>query len=142
MEISDNVIPSSNSEMAKNLLFLGNYFYKEDYIDKSRQMVVNVQQEIHKNPHFYSNWGIVESYFIHPPYEVAILGNAYEKIRKELDTNYLPQVLFMGGKNEGKLELLENKLIDGRTTIYVCQDKMCKLPVTEVSKALKQLNSN
>ena len=142
MEISDNVIPSSNSEMAKNLLFLGNYFYKEDYISKSRQMVVNVQQEIHKNPHFYSNWGIVESYFIHPPYEVAILGNDYEKIRKELDTNYLPQVLFMGGKNEGKLELLENKLIDGQTTIYVCQDKMCKLPVTEVSKALKQLNSN
>lgn len=142
MEISDNVIPASNSEIAKNLLFLGNYLYREDYINKSRQMVVNVQEEIHENPHFYANWGIVESYFIHPPYEVAILGNDHEKTRKELDTNYLPQVLFMGGKNEGNLELLQNKLVEGQTTIYVCQEKMCKLPVTEVSKALKQLDSN
>ncbi|MCM4163628.1 MULTISPECIES: thioredoxin domain-containing protein [unclassified Arenibacter] len=142
MEISDNVIPASNSEMAKNLLFLGNYLCNEDYIDKSRQMVVNVQGEIYKTPHFYSNWGIVESYFIHPPYEVTILGNDHEKIGKEMDAHYLPQVLFMGGKEEGNLELLQNKLVEWQTTIYVCQDKMCKLPVTEVAKALKQLNSN
>ncbi|MCK5704895.1 MAG: thioredoxin domain-containing protein, partial [Cyclobacteriaceae bacterium] len=39
MEISDNVIPSSNSQMAKNLFVLGQYFYNDDYIQKSKTML-------------------------------------------------------------------------------------------------------
>ncbi|MCX2681516.1 thioredoxin domain-containing protein [Galbibacter sp. EGI 63066] len=137
MEIPDNVIPASNSEMAKNLLFLGNYLYNVDYYKKAKQMLNNVQDDVRQSPNFYSNWGMVEAHFIHPPYEVAVLGDDYENVRKELDRNYLPQVLLLGGKNEGNLELLENKLVEDQTTIYVCQDKICKLPVTEVSKALE-----
>jgi len=48
-------------------------------------------------------------------------------------------VLFMGGKNEGKLELMEGKLIKGETTMYVCKNKSCRLPVYEVEQVLEQL---
>jgi len=44
MEISDRVIVSSNSEMAKNLLFLGEYLANSDYVKKAKQMVTNVFQ--------------------------------------------------------------------------------------------------
>jgi uncharacterized protein YyaL (SSP411 family) len=37
MEVADNVIPSSNSEMAKNLFFLGLYFDNADYSQKSNK---------------------------------------------------------------------------------------------------------
>jgi hypothetical protein len=30
--------------------------------------------------------------------------------------------------------------VEGQTMIYVCQDKLCKRPVTEVAKALEQLD--
>jgi uncharacterized protein len=139
MEIADNVIPSSNSEMAKNLFTLGQYFYKEDYISKARQMLVNVKDDVTKNISFYSNWGSLEIDIVVPPYEVAIVGNKYDEIRKELDEHYLPGVLLSGGSKESSLPLLENKLAEGQTTIYVCQDKTCKLSVTEVSKAMEQL---
>jgi uncharacterized protein YyaL (SSP411 family) len=43
----------------------------------------------------------------------------------------------MGGAEEGDLPLLQNKLVPGQTTIYVCQNKVCKLPVTSVTEALK-----
>ncbi len=53
-----------------------------------------------------------------------------------MQRNYLPNAIFLGGATEGNLQLLENKLIEGETRIYVCQDKICKLPVTEVEQAL------
>ena len=59
MEISDNVIPSSNSEMAKNLLMLGIYFENKNYEDQSRQLVKNVIEDVKKNLGFYSNWAQV-----------------------------------------------------------------------------------
>jgi uncharacterized protein YyaL (SSP411 family) len=139
MEIEDNVIPSSNSEMAKNLLFLGHYFYDESFIQKARQMFINVQKDLYAQIYFYSNWGVVCIHLIQPLFEVAVVGTDWNAIRKTLDNIYLPNVILMGGKHEGTLKLLENKLVKGQTTIYVCRDKSCKLPVTDAAKALMQL---
>ncbi|MDN5200104.1 thioredoxin domain-containing protein [Fulvivirgaceae bacterium BMA10] len=139
MEVADNVIPSSNSAMAKNLYILGEYLYNEDYISKARQMLNNVKDKLNEGGPYYGNWDIVMSYFVNQPYEVAIVGDDFEAKRKAMDQHFLPNVLFMGGKNEGKLPLLENKLVEGRTTIYVCQNKSCRLPVTEVDRALTQI---
>lgn len=139
MEISDNVIPSSNSEMANNLFLLGNYFNYEKFIQKAQQMLQNMQNNLLQNIFSYSNWGLLGIHFIKPLYEVAIVGSDWDAIRKTLDKNYLPDAIYLGGKNEGTLELLENKLVPGQTTIYVCVDKTCKIPVTEAGKALKQM---
>lgn len=139
MEVADNVIPSSNSEMAKNLFLLGHFFYNEDYISKAKQMLTNVTEDVQKNIYFYANWGVLQAWFTKPMYEVAITGDDYKNKRQEFDQHFLPDVIFLGGNTESKLALLENKLIPGQTTIYVCRDKTCKLPETEVAKALEQI---
>jgi len=139
MEISDNVIPSSNSEMANNLFLLGNYFNNENFIQKAQQMLKNVQKNLQKNIFSFSNWGLLGIHFIKPLYEVAIVGSDWDTIRKTLDKNYLPDAIYLGGKNEGTLNLLEDKLVSGQTTIYVCVDKACKIPVTEAEMALQQM---
>ena len=139
MEIADNVIPASNSEMAKILFALGHYFYNNNYISKAKQMLVNVKDDLQKNIAYYSNWGLLEIAFVFPPFEVAIVGKDYKEMKENMDKNYLPNALLSGGDKEGTLPLLENKLVPGQTTIYVCQEKSCKRPVTEVSKALDQL---
>ncbi len=139
MEISDNVIPSSNSEMAMNLFLLGNYFNNESFIKKAQQMLNNVQKSLQQNIFSYSNWGELGIHFLKLVYEVAIVGSDFDRIRKTLDNDYLPDAIFLGGKNEGTLSLLEDKLVPGQTTIYVCVNKTCKAPVTDASEALKQL---
>ncbi len=139
MELSDNVIPSSNSEMAKNLFLLGHFLYNEDYISKAKQMLINVEADVDRNIYFYANWGILEAWFTSPLYEVAIMGDDFKNKRQQFDEHYLPNVILLGGKAEGELALLENKLVPGQTMIYVCRDKTCKLPVAEVSKALAQI---
>lgn len=136
-EIADNVVPGSNSSLAKGLFLLGTYLYKQDYMDKAEQMLSNVYPQIGENVAFYSNWVQLMAYIVHPPYEVAIVGDDAEKLRRELDDHFLPQVFVLGGKEEGKLELLQNKRVPGATFIYVCQNKSCKFPVEEVGKALE-----
>jgi uncharacterized protein len=139
MEITDNVIPSSNSEMAMDLFLLGNYFNNESYIQKASQMLTNVQKDLHQNIISYSNWGLLAIHLIKPIYEVAIVGPDWEHIRTTMDSYYLPDTIFLGGKNEGTLNLLEGKLISGQTTIYVCVERTCKIPVYNSDEALKLL---
>ena len=139
MELSDNVIPSSNSEMAKNLFLLGHFLNNEDYISKAKQMLINVEADVQRNIYFYANWGMLQAFFTSPLYEVAIMGDDFKNKRQQFDEHYLPNVIMLGGKDAGSFALLENKLIAGQTTIYVCRDKSCELPVVEVEEALAQI---
>lgn len=136
IEWSDNVISSGNSIMAKVLFKLGTLTYNTNYVDMAKQMLDNVQGEIGKQPRFYANWLQVACLFNQQPYEVAIVGKDAEAKRLSFKDHFLPNTIFLGGKDEGTLALLKNKLQKGETTIYVCQNKVCKLPVTEVDKAI------
>ncbi len=140
MEVTDNVIPSSNSAMAKNLYILGKLLYKDEYIDRSVQMLNNVKEQTSTGMSYYANWDILLSWLVSEPFEVVIVGKDYLAMRKEFDQHFLPNVFLAGGRIEGKLPILENKLVKGATTIYVCQNKVCKLPTASVQDALKQLN--
>jgi uncharacterized protein YyaL (SSP411 family) len=140
MELSDNVIPSSNSEMAKNLFLLGHFFGKDAYISKAKQMLINVEADVQRNIYFYANWGMLQALFSSPLYEVAILGDDFKNIRQQFDEYYLPNTILLGGKQAGSLALLHNKLIPGQTTIYVCRDKTCGLPATSVEQAMGQIS--
>ncbi|MDP4285142.1 MAG: thioredoxin domain-containing protein [Bacteroidota bacterium] len=139
MEVSDNVIPSSNSEMAKNLLLLGLYFENKTYETQSRQFVKNVIEDIKKNVAYYSNWAQVMALQIKYPYEIAVVGNNWKEKLLQFHEHYLPNSIFVGGKTEGNFSLLENKLVKGKTMIYVCENQTCQRPVEDVEDALKQI---
>lgn len=133
-EVNDNVIPSSNSVMANNLLKLGHYYVNKDYIDTSKQMLINVKDQLSKNPYYMANWFDLMLQFIHKPYEVCILGKDVKKVHKEFNKKFLPNVLLAGGT--GDLPLIKDRYTAGRTTIYVCKDNVCKLPVKTFHEAL------
>ena len=137
-EFSDNVIPASNSSMARSLFALGTLTYNKDYIDKSKQMLNNMLPQMSETTFlsFYSNWYQLLLDNIKPPYEIAIIGTEAETINKKLSGHYLANSFMLGSNGDENMELLEEKNQEGQTTIYVCQNKSCKLPVTEVEKAL------
>ena len=139
MELSDNVIPSSNSEMAKNLFLLGHFLNKDEYISKAKQMLINVEADVQRNIYFYANWGMLQALFTSPLYEVAIMGDDFKNWRQQFDEHYLPTVILLGANAASKIALLEDKLVQGQTMIYVCRDKTCELPVGEVEEALWQI---
>jgi len=139
MEIADNVIPSSNSEMAKNLFYLAHYFASEDYLNKASQMLRNVQDTMCQNIFYYANWGTLAMLLSNSVKEVAMVGDDCDVYRKAIDKHYLPHIVLYTATDEGSLPLLKNKLQLGKTTMYVCKDKACKLPSTDINDILKEL---
>lgn len=142
MEVSDNVIPASNSSIARGLYQLGLYLYKEDYLETARQMMDNLAESITTTdqPNFYSNWCQLYLDLANPPFEVAVVGENWPVIMEKLNQEFTPNALYLGGNTEGNLELLKGKLVEGETVIYVCQNKVCKLPVREAEAAIKLMN--
>ncbi|MGN6532486.1 MAG: hypothetical protein ACTHK0_12155, partial [Ginsengibacter sp.] len=139
MEVTDNVIPSSNSEMAKNLFLLSQYFDNKDYEEKSVQLIKNVSDDLIKNLGYYSNWGQAMLMQVYPTIEIAIPGKDWKEKLSSLQKNYLPNTIYCGGEDEGTLSLLQNKTVKGKTMIYVCKNKSCQLPVEKVPDALNQI---
>lgn len=139
-EISDNVIPSSNSSMAKASFRLGNLLYNERYLNISRQMLSNISLNMSDYLPYHSNWGILLNHHLSPFYEIAIVGDSALTKRQEMQSHFLPNCLFLGSQKSSSLELLEKKWNEGETSIYVCYNKACQLPVSLSDQALKQIN--
>jgi len=135
-EYRDNVIASSNSIMAKNLLRLSHYFDNEAYAETAKTMLHNVVPEIAEYPSTFSNWLDLMLNYTNNYYEVAIVGSEVNEKIKALNTYYLPNKLIIGSTSENNLPLLQNRYVDGKTLIYVCVNKACKLPVEVVEKAV------
>lgn len=88
------------------------------------------------------HWGVLLSEVIQPPAEVVISGSDALALRQELHSHYLPFMVTVGSDHESNLPLLqgrEPKL--NQTQIYVCYNKTCQLPVTQVSEAIQQIQT-
>jgi len=139
-EISDNVIPSSNSSLAKALFYLSLYFDDKNYADISSQMLNNVKDSMPAYGSGYSNWGILYLHHAAPFREIVIAGKEAAQKRTELNHFYLPNKI-LAGNTDGKsaLGLLEQRFVSGKTLIYVCENRTCKLPVTQTDEAIRQM---
>ncbi|NND88864.1 MAG: thioredoxin domain-containing protein, partial [Flavobacteriaceae bacterium] len=135
-EYRDNVIPASNSIMAKNLYILGHHFDEPKYGETSTQMLKNVLPEIEQYPSGFSNWLDLLANHQNKFYEVVVVGeDAHEKVA-EINKNYLPNILVAGDTKKSDAYLLQERYFEGETFIYVCVNNACRLPVTETEKAL------
>lgn len=138
MEIMDQVIPASNSVMAEVLHQLGTYYYQKPYRSMAKQMLAQVREKLAQNGPYYANWARLYGKLAYRPFEVAVLGDEAPAKAQAMQNEYLPTALFMGGNAEN-LPLLQNKLVPGKTRIYVCQNRVCEMPVEEASRALQLL---
>ncbi len=136
-EIMDSVTPSSNSSMARNLKKLGLFFGDEKYLQISAQLLRNIMPHLGSYPSSYSNWVTLLQEELFGTYEVAITGPDFENTRKELENNYIPNKIMLGGK-KGSLPLLQDKF-GAVTQIFICKDKTCGLPALTIADALKQI---
>ena len=139
IEYRDNVIPASNSIMAKNLFKLSHYFDNAYFKNTAITMLNNVKPEMKEYPSGYSNWFDLMLNYTSPFYEVAVIGKDASTKVSELNKFYIPNKLIAGSTSENNLPLLENRFIPNKTFIYVCVNNTCKLPVSNVENAIKLL---
>ena len=135
MEINDNVIPASNSVMANVLYDLGTLLDKDNYKQKAIIMANNVKPDIQKYGSGYANYANLMLKEIVPYYEVAVVGKDAHTKAMELNQKYVPNKLFIGSFESSEMALLQEKYVQGSTIIYVCENKACQMPTTNIIKA-------
>jgi uncharacterized protein YyaL (SSP411 family) len=138
-ELFDNVIPGSNSVMANNLLRLGRHLENTDYQALATAMLGQVQSLVAKEPQHLTNWASLYVALLRPGAEVAITGPQIDAFRRELSQHFLPNDILSGALVASDLPLLEGRTATAETTIYVCRNRACQLPVHSVREALEQL---
>jgi uncharacterized protein YyaL (SSP411 family) len=138
-EIMDGVIPASNSVMARVLKKLGLLFDNESYVEVSAQLLRNVMPQLAKYGSAYSNWVMLLLDEVFGINEIAITGTEAEAFRKEMENNYIPNKIMLGG-NAGSLPLLQDKF-GASTQIFICKDKTCGLPANNPADALNEVEA-
>ena len=100
MEVNDNVIPASCSEMANNLFLLGHFLNRNDYINHSLTILNNVKDKFLTFGSGYSNWAILYLNQVVPFYEIAIVGEESQQKAWNINQEYHPNKLLIGNNNQ------------------------------------------
>ena len=142
-ELTDDVIPGSNSSMAKALFKLALFFDNPKYNEISKKMALSMVDNVKSYPTAYANWQILIGFHSQPFFEIASSGpHAIEKIRNIYSSKLVNNAIFMASeKQQTQLPLLKGKFIEEEASIFVCVNKTCKLPVKHAEQAIKQIES-
>ncbi|WP_339655482.1 thioredoxin domain-containing protein [uncultured Maribacter sp.] len=138
LEVADNVIPSSNSIMAHNLLKLSKYFPEESFEIRLNQIMNTMRKSITDNPQNHANWLHLSLLMGQDYYEIVVIGKNFKPLCKSIMNSYLPNTIFAASNSKtSNLPLLMNRYIENKTLIYVCKHGTCQLPIEETEEALK-----
>jgi uncharacterized protein YyaL (SSP411 family) len=139
IETEDNVIPSSNAILAENLFKLGHYFDNPHYSKSAETMLNNMNQNLVSYGAGAAKWLNLYANYLGDFYEVAVVGSDAVRHIEKINRKFIPNKLIVGSKRESSLPLLQYKFNEEETTIYVCIDGACKLPVNKTDQALEQI---
>jgi Highly conserved protein containing a thioredoxin domain len=140
VEVYDNVIPSSNSVMARNLFRLSYLLDRPDYKKIAQDMLERMTGNMAEYPSEYNNWAQLFLDFTTNHKEVVVVGADAIELLKKLNKHYLPNVIFCASTTACDLPLLKNRYVSGKTLIYICENNSCLLPVESSEEAIHLLN--
>ncbi len=139
-ETEDNVIPASNSIMAKNLSQLSIYFNNTFYQDIVAKMLRKIIPLI-DYPSAFSNWLDVFLNLSKQHKELAICSKEAIQFGAEFNRIYFPNSLIAGTSEHSSLPFLSERFVEGKNLFYVCQNKTCDLPKENFEAVCKDLIS-
>ena len=137
--IDDGVIPSPNSIIAEQLFNIGHIIFDDYYLDKSNKMVSSVKEIIDGNINSYSVWANNILNRVELFYEIAVIGSDSDSKTKLISEKLLPNVILVQSNTESDIPLFMDRYFDDETYIYVCQNKTCQRPETNIKYALDQI---
>ena len=142
----DNATPSGNSAAAEVLLKLAHLLGDEKYEKLAVTVLRLVAPQIRRYPQaFGKNLSVLE-FYLNPTKEIAVIGEKGNELEKAVWSEYLPnKVAALSNDPQKDSEfvpfLKDRKMIEGQPTVYVCENFVCRKPVTKPDELKKQLES-
>ena len=150
-DVFDGALPSGNSAMLMNLMFLGHLTGRSDYFDEASRLGRALSHEVDRAPQAHTHLLSARDLALGPSYETVICGDSRsedaQRMLKALDKHFLPYnaVVFRPAETEHP-EIAEivpftrfQTCIDGKPTAYVCQNYACSVPTTDTAEMLRML---
>ena len=137
-EVDDNVIPASNSVMAKNLMALGKYFANDHYLEVCKKMTLSIIANV-DFPSAYSNWLQVFLNYDSNFKEVVLAGDNSKIEAEKINSSYLPNILLAFAESDSDVPLLAGKFQPSKNLFYICQNKTCSAPASDFSRLISNL---
>jgi uncharacterized protein YyaL (SSP411 family) len=148
-EIFDNAAPCGGSVATQVLLRLATLMGEEDLRQKAARSLRSVQHLMRPAPLGAGHWLCALDAYLSTPREIVVIGpredSATEALLREVYKAYRPSAVVAGCPPETLDDLQDNPLfearemIQGRTTVYVCENYACLLPVTAPEALAEQL---
>ena len=137
---------------ALNFLRLGRMTGRIDLEKKAEQLVAAFSREVKTQPIGYTQLLSALDFMIGPSREIVIAGDLSLDTTREMvravHSRFMPNkvvLLHQSGPDGKRLEALspfikEMGPMNQKTTVYVCEQYACKMPVTDAGKLKKLLN--
>jgi uncharacterized protein YyaL (SSP411 family) len=149
---ADGALPSPNSVALLVMLRLGAIGERRDYEDRARALAGLYAEQLSRNPASFTFFLIGLDFLLGPSYEVVLAGPAgapeTAEMARALRREFLPpRILILRPTDASEPQIVElapfirqYRDLGGRAAIYVCRDRSCRLPTTDLATALKNLN--
>lgn len=137
-EVYDGALPSGNAVMANVLNQLSILFDKKEWTQKSLDMLSSLGQAITRYPTSFGCWNCLLMEMSLGTVELAITGNDFQAILKDMLGYFVPNKVLMATSIENEsFPLLRGKAITPGGAVYVCKEFTCLKPVTSASMAIE-----
>ncbi len=142
--LQDNVTPSGNGMMAKQLLRLAAYTGAARYDLAAREVLRKLSDAMRQYPQAFAESLNAADMLVGGIAEVAIIGGESDETTVEvldlLQKPFHPNLVLAFASDDvlrpGSIPLLNGRTkSNGATTIYVCRDFICEMPVTTAAAA-------
>ncbi len=143
VELYDGATPSANAVMAKNLLYLGIVFEKEEWTRRGHAMLQAINEALIKYPTSFAVWGCTYLNHAYEMNEIAVTGSDLDSILMGILRTYIPNRILQSDR-EGRYEnaaMLKNKLNFGEPKIYLCRNSVCYPPVSAVKELIHEIKN-
>ncbi len=141
-EIYDSAIPSGNSVMAGNLLYLSRVFDKKDWEEKATGLLSAVASLVTRYPVSFGGWANLLLLVTVGMKEIVVTG---EKINEQLFNIlhiFIPTRIFQSSPvPNDEFPLLKGKQYHGPLFIYVCENYVCNQPLTSLVSFTHQIGN-
>lgn len=144
---SDGAEPSGNAVHTENLLRLYQLTGQKDYLTQAEDVMMAVKKFIDNYPPGYSFhvMNINRYYHLGPTLVIALNENKeyFHELHKAIFEHYCPHkaVIFKESSDQKLKQLIEvpQEPIQGKTTLYICYEGVCKQPLTDIEEMQKTL---
>jgi len=145
-ESYDGALPSGNSAMMMNLVFLGHLVGRPTYLDVASRIGRVFSKAVDLSPATHTHLLSALDLALGPSYETVICGDSRAGETRQmiavLNKRYLPHnvIIFRPAEQENHdINAIapftkHKKCIDGRPTAYVCQNHSCRTPTTDIDE--------